>query len=100
MNIHNPVLMKKALLYLEKARKNLELLGADDWAEDIAQTKDSIKQEWEEKLENQKKYRDMNNSKIRKITYSECPLKCVGCEDLCEEMTVAQCRNNLSKEFD
>lgn len=47
-----------------------------------------------------KKYKDMNNTEIRKITYENCPLKCTGCEALCDEMPVGQCRTNLSKKFD
>ena len=47
-----------------------------------------------------KKYKDMNNTEIRKITYEECPLKCTGCETLCDEMPVGQCRANLSQKFD
>ena len=47
-----------------------------------------------------KKYKDMNNTEIRKITYEECPLKCTGCEALCDEMPVGQCRANLSQKFD
>lgn len=47
-----------------------------------------------------KKYKDMNNTEIRKITYENCPLKCTGCEALCNEMPVGQCRTNLSQKFD
>ena len=47
-----------------------------------------------------KKYCEMNNTEIRKITYEECPLKCTLCEALCDEMPVGQCRNNLSNKFD
>ena len=46
------------------------------------------------------KYCDMNNTEIRKITYEQCPLKCTGCEALCNEMQVNQCRKNLSQAFD
>lgn len=46
------------------------------------------------------KYRDMNNAEIREITYEQCPLKCTRCEALCNEMSVAQCRKNLSQAFD
>lgn len=46
------------------------------------------------------KYKDMNNTQIRKITYEKCPLKCTGCEALCDEMPVGQCRANLSEKFD
>ena len=47
-----------------------------------------------------KKYCEMNNSEIRRITYENCPLKCTSCEALCDKMSVNQCRNNLSKKFD
>lgn len=47
-----------------------------------------------------KKYKDMNNTEIREITYENCPLKCTGCEALCDEMPVGQCRANLSQKFD
>ena len=30
----------------------------------------------------------------------ECPLKCTGCASLCEEMSVTQCKKNLSLAFD
>jgi hypothetical protein len=46
------------------------------------------------------KYSEMNNTEIRKITYEDCPLKCTGCEALCNEMPVGQCRKNLSEKFD
>ena len=46
------------------------------------------------------KYCDMDNTEIRKIIYEQCPLKCTGCEALCNEMPVNQCRKNLSQEFD
>ena len=56
--------------------------------------------ETEEMNMKDKKYKDMNNTEIRKITYEECPLKCTGCEGLCDEMPVGQCRANLSQKFD
>lgn len=46
------------------------------------------------------KYCDMNNEEIKKITYEQCPLKCTGCEALCNEMSVGQCRKNLSYAYD
>ena len=46
------------------------------------------------------KYCDMNNTEIREITYEQCPLKCTGCEALCNEMPINQCRKNLSQAFD
>lgn len=46
------------------------------------------------------KYKDMDNSQIRKISYETCPLKCVSCEALCDSMPVGQCRKNLSQAFD
>ena len=45
-------------------------------------------------------YCDMNNTEIRKISYKKCPLKCTGCEALCDGMSVGQCRKNLSQAFD
>lgn len=45
------------------------------------------------------KYSEMDNSEIRKISYEECPLKCTDCEALCDEMSVGQCRKNLSQAF-
>lgn len=45
-------------------------------------------------------YREMDNTEIRKISYNECPLKCTGCEVLCDEMPVGQCKKNLSQAFD
>lgn len=50
--------------------------------------------------QNYKKYGDMSNTEIRKITYEECPIKCTGCEALCDEMSVGQCRKNLSYKLD
>lgn len=47
-----------------------------------------------------KPYREMNNTEIRHISYEECPLKCTGCEALCNEMSVGQCRANLSEKLD
>ena len=47
-----------------------------------------------------KKYSELNNTEIRKITYENCPLKCVSCSDLCEKIPVGQCRKNLSIKFD
>lgn len=47
-----------------------------------------------------KKYCEMDNTEIRKITYENCPLKCTSCEALCDEMPVGQCRKNLSTKFD
>lgn len=46
------------------------------------------------------KYSELDNTEIRKISYEQCPLKCTGCEALCDEMPVGQCRKNLSQEFD
>ena len=51
-------------------------------------------------MEDSKKYKEMTNSEIRKIIYENCPLKCTGCEALCDEMPVGQCRKNLSEKFD
>lgn len=51
-------------------------------------------------MEDSKKYKEMTSSEIRKITYENCPLKCTGCEALCDEMTIGQCRKNLSEKFD
>ena len=45
-------------------------------------------------------YCDMDNTEIRKITYEQCPLKCTGCAALCNEMSISQCRKNLSQAFD
>lgn len=47
-----------------------------------------------------KKYSEMDNTEIRKITYEQCPLQCTGCEALCNEMTIYQRRKNLSQAFD
>jgi len=47
-----------------------------------------------------KKFCDMDNTEIRGITYELCPLKCVSCEALCNEMAVLHCRHNLSKAYD
>ena len=47
-----------------------------------------------------KLYKEMSNTEIRKISYEECHLKCTGCEALCNEMPVGQCRANLSEKFD
>ena len=48
----------------------------------------------------EKLYEEMSNTEIRKISYEECPLKCTGCEALCNEMPEGQCRANLSEKFD
>lgn len=48
----------------------------------------------------EKSYREMNNTEIRHISYKECPIKCTGCEALCDEMSVGQCRANLSEKYD
>ena len=47
-----------------------------------------------------KKYSEMDNIEIRKIEYEDCPLKCTCCEALCNEMSVGQCRKNLSQAYD
>ena len=46
------------------------------------------------------KYSEMDNTEIRKITYDTCPIKCTSCRDLCDEMSVGQCRKNLSEKLD
>ena len=51
-------------------------------------------------LRGDKKYAEMDNTEIRKISYEECPLKCTSCSALCNEMPVGQCRKNLSQAFD
>lgn len=47
-----------------------------------------------------KQYCEMDNTEIRQISYEECPIKCTGCEALCNEMPVGQCRANLSERLD
>lgn len=46
------------------------------------------------------KYCCMTDTEIKQITYEQCPLKCTGCTALCNEMSVCQCRKNLSQAFD
>ena len=53
-----------------------------------------------EAVKGYKPYREMDNAEIRHISYEECPIKCTGCEALCNEMPVGQCRKNLSQAFD
>ncbi len=48
----------------------------------------------------EKKYFEMDDTEIKKITYETCPLKCTSCEALCNEMPIGQCRKNLSNKFD
>ena len=43
---------------------------------------------------------EMDNTEIRKITYTECHLKCVSCEALCDEMPVGQCKKNLIQHYE
>lgn len=50
--------------------------------------------------ETKKKYSEMDNTEIRKITYESCPIKCTSCRALCDEMPVGQCRKNLSEKLD
>ena len=50
--------------------------------------------------ETEKRYSEMNNSEIKKITYETCPIKCTSCNALCNEMSVEQCRKNLSEKLD
>lgn len=47
-----------------------------------------------------KKYSEMDNTEIRKITYESCPIKCTSCRALCDEIPVGQCRKNLSEKLD
>ena len=47
-----------------------------------------------------KKYKDMSNTEIRKITFESCPCKCTTCSEACGATPVGACREHLSKKFD
>ena len=48
-----------------------------------------------------KQYKDMTNTEIiEKISYANCPVKCVECESMCDLVTVKKCRENLSAKMD
>lgn len=42
----------------------------------------------------------MTNAEIASISYEDCPIKCVGCESMCDAVTIKQCRENLSARMD
>lgn len=48
MNTHQPLIMNKIQKKLNEVARELELIQADDWAEDIKATANAIKQEWEQ----------------------------------------------------
>ena len=48
MKLHNPLNEKNVQYYLAKAAEQLRFLEADDWAEDIEQTAQSIQKEFDE----------------------------------------------------
>lgn len=37
----------------------------------------------------------MTNTEARKITFNECKVKCVACEEDCENMLIGECRKRL-----
>ncbi len=37
----------------------------------------------------------MTNIEARKITFDECKVKCVACEEDCENMSIGECRKRL-----
>ena len=47
-----------------------------------------------------KKYKDMNNTEIRNICFEECPCKCTDNLDICEAVSIRQCRKHLSDQLD
>ena len=37
----------------------------------------------------------MTNIEARRISYKDCPVRCVGCERDCENMIIGKCKANL-----
>lgn len=73
----------------------------DDKCENLYYTIVRLKAIWDTfSQEKPFKFSDLSDEQIKSIGYENCPLRCASCEEACKSMTAAQCRQNLSQEYD